>query len=588
MAQSSPAPASSDRPGRPYWRRIVEGGGRIIDLFPTGGIVLGLILFSLSLTPSLIPRDFILQGILSGCVFAAGYGVGVFLQWLIGYLGIVMPNPRVGRTLSRAAILAGLAVAASFLWHSTGWQNSIRAVMGMAPVESHQPLWVAIIALGPATVLIGLGTLIFGGMRTVSRWLARVIPHRVAMIGGFIIVAMVSALLVDGLLLRRILNTADRFYAELDQLAGSYEAAPSDPLRSGSAASLVAWDTIGLDARVYVQSGPTEDEIVAATGRPAMSPLRVYVGLRSAPTVEERARLAFDEMVRVGAFERSILVLIMPVGTGWVDPPAIDTLEFLHGGDVASVALQYSYLTSWLALVTEPDLGVAAAKALFNIVYDHWRTLPPDTRPRLYLHGLSLGAYSSQAAATLYEILSQPFDGALWVGPPFASATWRNATANRTPGSPLWRPMVGDGSAIRFANHGQALEALGAPWGPIRILFLQYPSDPIVFFEPTMIYRKPDWLNGERPPDISPLLDWYPVVTFFQLLLDMALAQTSPVGYGHVYAPTDYLDAWISLTDPPGWTEDGLARLRDGFTRRGPRTEIDPGWFRDGALEGRS
>ena len=65
----------------------------------------------------------------------------------------------------------------------------------------------------------------------------------------------------------------------------------------------------------------------------------------------------------IGAFERSVLVLVMPVGTGWVDPAAVDTLEYLHGGDVASVALQYSYLTSVLSLWIEPEYGFCPSTA---------------------------------------------------------------------------------------------------------------------------------------------------------------------------------------------------------------------------------
>src|SRR5690606_10323312 len=159
-------------------------------------------------------------------------------------------------------------------------------------------------------------------------------------------------------------------------------------LRSGSAASLIDWDTIGLDARIYVQSGPTVDEIAAMTRRPAVEPLRVYVGLRSAESAEQRATLALAEMDRVGAFDRSVLVLVMPVGAGWVEPAAIDTLEFLHGGDVASVAVQYSYLTSWLSLVSEPDVGVATARALVAAVLQRWTPNAKGGRPPAYLPGL--------------------------------------------------------------------------------------------------------------------------------------------------------------------------------------------------------
>lgn len=552
---------------------------RRLGWLSTGGLFLGLVFFALSLTPSLIPRHFVLQGILSGCVFAAGYGVGIFLEWLLDYLGLVERDRIWAKWIARGLLGAAVIMAIVFLWLSTDWQNSVRAAMGAPPVESHEPVRVALIALLPAIVLIGIGTLIVRAVQAVSHWLARIIPPRAALVSGIIIVAVLSSMIVDGVLVRWILTAADRSYAEFDQLAAGQQPPPVDPLRSGSDASLVDWDTIGRDARSYVLSGPTREEIEAMIDRPAIGPLRVYVGLRSAPTVEARAQLALAEMQRVGAFDRSVLVLIMPVGTGWVDPAAIDTLEILHAGDVASVALQYSYLTSWLSLVSEPDVGVAAAQALFNTVYEYWTELPVDDRPKLYLHGLSLGAYSSQASTTLYDVLGDPFDGALWVGPPFASDTWRNLTANRDPGSPWWLPDYDDGSAVRFASHGNVLDLLGTNWGPTRILYLQYPTDPIVFFEPAMLYRRPAWLSGDHPPDVSPRLEWYPVVTFFQLLLDMALAQTAPIGYGHVYAPTDYLDAWMVLTDPPGWTETTYANLRQDLTRHGQRTAVDPGWF---------
>jgi Alpha/beta-hydrolase family len=53
-----------------------------------------------------------------------------------------------------------------------------------------------------------------------------------------------------------------------------------------------------------------------------------------------------------------------PTGTGWVDPAAMDSVEYLHDGAVASVALQYSYLASWLYLLVEPGYGADVARAL--------------------------------------------------------------------------------------------------------------------------------------------------------------------------------------------------------------------------------
>lgn len=449
---------------------------RQLDRFSTGGWLLGLLFFALALTPSLIPRHFTTQGILCGCAFAAGYGIGVFLEWLWDYLELRWPSPRLARWIGRIVALACLILAIAFLWFSTGWQNSIRAVMGVAPVEARQPWFVAAIAVGPAAILIRLGTLLVQGVRLIAAWLTRIIPRRVALAGAILVVGVLAATIGEGVVGRGLLYAADRFYGDFDRLAASQAPAPIDPLRSGSAASLIDWDTIGLDARIYVQSGPSVDEIADVTGRPAIEPLRVYVGLRSAETPEARAELALREMDRVGAFDRSILVLIMPVGTGWVEPAAIDTLEFLHGGDVASVAVQYSYLTSWLSLVSEPDVGVETARSLFGAVYARWSDMPEDARPRLYLHGLSLGAYSSAASSSLYDILADPFDGALWVGPPFATATWLSATINREPGSPWWLPSVGDGSVVAFPMAMATFAPMHGPGGRCARSFCNIPA----------------------------------------------------------------------------------------------------------------
>jgi len=105
----------------------------------------------------------------------------------------------------------------------------------------------------------------------------------------------------------------------------------------------------------------------------------------SADDAEARADLALEELKRAGGFERSVLVVVVPTGTGWMDPAATDTLEYLHGGDTAMVAVQYSYLTSPLSLLVEPRVGIEQGRAMFRAIYGHWTTLPRDQRPRLYV-----------------------------------------------------------------------------------------------------------------------------------------------------------------------------------------------------------
>lgn len=529
------------------------------------GLTFGTIFFAFSLTPSLLPRDYVLQGALSGICFTAGYLTGTILVWIWRYLELPpLPRQIARASLGLAAIVCA-GVVAVFLWKFAEWQNITRDLMRMEPVESGRPLEVGLIALIVFVALLLIGRVILKLQAGISGRLRNIMPRRVANLFGLVIVGWIIWAAADGLLFRFALRAVDSSLQQLDAMIEPDVARPTDPHKSGSPASLVDWEGLGRMGRAYVASGPTAEQISAFTGSAAKEPLRVYVGLNSSETVEERARLALEEMKRVGSFDRKVLVIITPTGTGWVDPAALDTLEYLHRGDVASVSVQYSYLLSWLSLLVEPEYGSDTARALFNEVYHYWESLPESTRPRLYLHGLSLGSLNSDASMDLFDIVGDPIQGALWSGPPFSSRTWRSVTNERDKGSPAWLPRFRDGSVIRFYNQFGQAPGDYAPWGPIRIAYLQYASDPVVFFDPFASYREPGWMRSPRGPDVSPALQWFPLVTQLQIGLDMAIATSTPMGYGHVYAPEDYITPWIEVTQPEGWSAGDIERLKVFF-----------------------
>ncbi|GLS30401.1 Uncharacterized membrane protein [Mesorhizobium albiziae] len=541
---------------------------RLWQSFSATGLLVGALFFAASLTPTLLPRAYPLQGALSGCSFAAGYGVGVFALWLWDYLELPKPARRAARAIKLVATVICAAIVVTFLWHASEWQNSIRAVMNLEPVDSAHPLRVGLIALLVFVLLIALARLFELSFRYSSGPLRRYVPRRVSNVIGVIVSVALFWTVANGVLFKSALHAADTSFRKFDELIEASTEKPTDPNKTGSTASLLDWEELGRAGREFIATGPSKADLSAFRMQDAMEPIRVYVGLRNAETATERAKLALEELKRVGAFDRSVLVVIMPTGTGWIDPEAMDTVEYLHGGDIASVAMQYSYLTSWLSLLVEPDYGAEAARALFSEVYSYWTTLPKETRPQFYLHGLSLGALSSQLSTELYDIIGDPFQGALWSGPPFQSQDWRRFTDGRNPGSPAWLPRFRDGSFVRFTHQENALDIPGARWGPMRIVYLQYASDPVTFFEPESFYRKPAWMNEPRGPDVSGELRWYPVVTMLQLALDMAMATITPMGYGHVYAPEHYIDAWIEVTDAKGWSEADVQRLKDFFINR--------------------
>jgi len=548
---------------------------RFLRSLSAGGIALGTLFFVASLTPTLIPRTYVTQGVLSGACFAVGYGIGVAWRWLWRYMELPEPGDRSQRGLKLAAALAGAVIAAWFLWRTTGWQNSIRERMELEPVSSAHPFEVCLIAIVAFAALIGLARLFGAVMRKVSSVTGRFVPPRVAYVIGFSLGTLLFWTVANGLFIRTALHLLDSSFAAFDALIEPDRTRPTDPLKTGSAASLLAWDELGRAGREFVSTGPDAAEIQAFTQRPALDPIRVYAGLRAGDTAEQRAGMALDELKRVGGFDRSVLIIITPTGTGWVDPSAMDTVEYLHGGDMASVALQYSYLSSPLSLLVEPDYGAEASRALFAAVYGDWTRLPKDHRPKLYLHGLSLGAMNSERSAGLFEMLGDPIQGALWSGPPFESRIWRQVTEARNAGSPAWLPEFRDNSIVRFMNQHGGTVAPDTPWGPIRIVYLQYASDAITFFDYRDLYRRPDWMSAPRGPDVSPQLQWYPVVTMLQLALDMAVATSAPMGYGHVYAPEHYVDAWSAVTDPRGWTPDQLQRLKQYLIQRGGRENTE-------------
>ncbi|MBR0811508.1 alpha/beta-hydrolase family protein [Bradyrhizobium diazoefficiens] len=524
--------------------------------------MLGALFFAASLTPTLIPRSYLTQGAIAGACFGIGYLAGNVWRWLWHYLELPEPSARLRSTANALVAAACLLVVTVFLWRAAGWQDSIRSVMKMAPVETAHPLKVCAIAVMTFVVLLALGRLFALAVRFIAARARRVIPRRIANVIGVLAAGLLFWSIASNVLIRTAFNALDSSFREVDALLEPERPQPTAPERTGSPASLVKWTQLGRMGRRFIASGPTATEISAVTGRPAQEPVRVYVGLGGADTAQARARLALDELKRQHGFDCKILIVVTPTGTGWIDPAAMDTVEYLHHGDVASVAMQYSYLNSPLSLLFQPEYGAEAARALFSEIYGYWTTLPKDRRPKLYLHGLSLGAMNSEKSAELFEMIGDPIAGALLSGAPFESRIWRSITAGRNPGTPAWLPEFRDGRFVRFMNQNGPTVPADAPWGPMRVVYLQYASDAITFFAYRDAYQAPDWMTAPRGPDVSLELRWYPVVTMLQLALDMAVATNTPMGFGHVYAPEHYVDAWVAVTDVRDWSAEALAQLK--------------------------
>lgn len=537
--------------------------------FHATGLLLGTLFFAISLTPSLLPRPDYIQGLISGLSLSAGYGVGVLCYWIWVYFDLPLAKHRLQRQVQFAVALLFFFVAIVFLWQASGWQNNVRKLMGMEEITGIQLSVIGLIAITLFLLLLWLSRLFHRTFLFLSKKMQHLVPARVSHLVGLLTALMLFWSIIDGVFFALALQAADRSYQRIDALIEPEFEPPLASIKTGSAASLISWEQLGRQGRRFISLAPTQQQIAQYAPRQiasqSMEPVRVYVGLNSAETPQQRADLALAELIRVDAFSRAVLVLITPTGTGWVDPASIDPLEYLYGGNTASVAAQYSYLSSPLAILSEADYGVETARAMFQTVYGYWSGLSAESRPALYLLGLSLGALNSDLSFDFYDIIEDPFQGALWSGPPFRSETWRSVTQMRDAESPAWLPRFRKGEVVRFANQSGGLALSDSQWGAFRIAFLQYASDPITFFDPQAFYREPAWMQGIRGPDVTPDLRWFPVVTMLQLAADMA-SGVSPRGFGHAYAAEHYLDSWVALTEPAGWTSEELGQLRAFFS----------------------
>jgi uncharacterized membrane protein len=387
---------------------------------------------------------------------------------------------------------------------------------------------------------------------------------------GTAIVVVLIITLVNGVLYRGFVAGAGAMFQPQNETTRPGIEQPVEPERSGSKASYAPWDTLGFQGRNFVASGPRAAELTELNGRPAKEPIRIYAGLETAPTIEGRLAVLLSELQRTKAFERKVLVIIPTTGTGWVDPVAARSIESMYNGDTALVAMQYSYLPSWISFLADREKSVEAGRGMIDAIQQRWSQWPEGSRPKLVLYGESLGSLAGQGAfGYLPDVAALGFSSVLWVGPPNASTLWKALTVRRDPGTPEVQPWYDAGRTVRFAQSAGPAEIAGVAaspsWKGTRVLYLQHPSDPVVWWTPDLLFDQPDWLREPPGFDRSPAMRWYPIVTFWQVSADMAgnvtSSQASPVGHGHNYGDSQ-LDGWVAVFAPDGWTTGDTERIR--------------------------
>lgn len=551
LIEQTPAGTETTAPRRAWWVRH----------YTFTGTAVGFVFLWLSLTPSLLPRGPLFQGLVSGGAGAIGYSLGVFAVWLVRFMRSKDTSPPAPRRAWPVLVVIGVVGMVVMVFQFHNWQDDVRDLMGVPRLTFWDYPLAAAISVVTLFVLVEIGQLVGRFVRFLDRQVKRVAPPRVSAV---VVVALLLALtiaLLNGVVVRFAMSTINKTFAAVNDETDPDFAAPDSDLRSGGPQSLVSWESLGHQGRVFISGGPSVEDLSEFNGSPATEPIRAYAGLNSADGIKETAMLAARELQRTGGLERAVVAVATTTGTGWINEAEASALEYMYNGDTAIVSMQYSFLPSWLSFLVDKENARQAGQALFEAVDALIREMPEAQRPKLVVFGESLGSFGGEAPFLALNNLIARTDGALFSGPTFNNTIWTDLTRNRDAGSPEWLPVFDKGENVRFVAEPRDLQRPHDPWEQPRVVYLQHASDPIAWWNPDLLFARPDWLHEPRGYDVSPDMEWIPVVTFLQVSADMAVAVNVPDGHGHVYV-RNVADAWASIMMPPGWTQDKTEKLR--------------------------
>ena len=548
------------------------------------GVVGALVMYGVSVSPSLLARSWQWHAVASGVLSAVGYIVGLTIQrfyaLVVPRLGVEITAPQSVSIAFRAVLLLGF-----FLWFLRWLLQSYRErkranhLVGMRGETLGEYLLGTFCAFILMLFLLGIAW----GLQWIGRAIVIVLSQWMHMVFALALSLLILVVIVYALTSKVLLKLGINFFTsharKMNNRTAKGIVQPQVPERSGSPQSRSSWRAVGGQGRVFLGRGPSCADIEAVTGCSAMEPIRVYAGMpEEGQSLQSAADLVVEELHRTGAFDRAVILIATSTGSGWVDEWQVQPLEYLTRGNCATASMQYSFVPSSINFLTDLDVSEEAAVILFETIRRAVDEIPEDRRPALFVCGESLGAYASQHVFSgIVDVLSRT-DGALWVGTPAFTPMHAELTAIRHRGSPEVAPVVANGRHVRFVNVPENLWAdvygreLG-DWNYPRVVYAQHPSDPVVWWNSELVWHKPDWISEKVDGDVSPHMQYTRGATYIQVLVDMPVAGTAPGGHGHTYHE-ELIPLW-----------EAILGLREDEKNAGSHFGLDSRWIQDDTHE---
>jgi uncharacterized membrane protein len=323
---------------------------------------------------------------------------------------------------------------------------------------------------------------------------------------------------ISGALYMFIKKTYDDIEQNADDLETGFTDRPTSTYLSGGPDSAINWSSLSLQGRRHIATALTPAQITAVMHGDAMQPVRIFVGIDSADTEEERVELALAELERTGAFERAYIVVVSPTGTGYVNYVMSESVEYQTRGNVASVTMQYSKRPSPMSL-DRVDEGHIQYRMLLNRISKRLQGMPAKKRPRILLFGESLGAWTSQDAlmhSGTDGLRALQIDRALWIGTPKGSKWKEQVLANTM--------LNTDKELVGLFDSYEDVEKLDKSTRDVlRYVMVTHYNDPIAQFGLEMLIKQPEWVADEskRPKGMSSNTKYRSPTLFVQTLIDM-------------------------------------------------------------------
>lgn len=505
------------------------------------------VMFCLALTPSLLPRSWFVQGLICGFALVIGYA-----------LGMLAKGP-VKRDKTRKYVLAAAALSlpVSMLVMLPAHIHDFDA-LGYTTAEKVKYVSIIIVA----AVVVFITTLIWLALRYIFKFITKRVGKLLpSFIAGFLALA-ICGLLVTISVSRTI---HDRLIASVNSSMQHRDTTISDDEEFTKPQNTkLSWQLVGYEGRRFLARGPSKKDIEQITRRAAKNPVRVYVGRASTKDpgdFREAAQLALQELNRMEGFNRSVIHIATPTGTGWVNEQFIQPVEYFLDGDVATVAVQYSHLPSAFALLDDRTAAIESTRYLRSAIDKQIAKIPQGKRPRIFVSGESLGSFGGGGVFKNLDDMVKRADAGMWTGAPAFNSLRREAENRRDKGSLQIHPRISALPELAFGQAKKDFKRRG-----IRFAFLQNADDPFMWWDTSLIVRRPDWLREPLDKRLNPSLRWIPLVTWIQIGLDQKVGNDFKEGQGHLYG-TLPLDAWQSIIRPEGWSEQEVRTLRHRLQR---------------------